>query len=108
MLEVRNTPRQQELPDPNPNRITESIAIEFFRRLKINRICAGVPKFDIENINFIVSMAKQLNNRDLVCACANNGRILNSLCKLLPTWANHRANKLAIYILCVVQPSENC
>ena len=47
-------------------RITESIAIEFFRRLKINRICAGVPKFDIENINFIVSMAKQLNIKHAV------------------------------------------
>ena len=33
------------------------IVIEFFLRLKIHRICADVPKFDIENLNFIVSMA---------------------------------------------------
>ena len=39
-------------------RIYESIVIEFFLRLKIRRICAGVAKFDIENLNFIVSMAK--------------------------------------------------
>ena len=39
-------------------RIYESIVIEFFLRLKIHRICADVPKFDIENLNFIVSVAK--------------------------------------------------
>ena len=38
--------------------IYESIVIEFFLRLKIHTICAGVPRFDIENLNFIVSMAK--------------------------------------------------
>ena len=36
----------------------ESIVIEFFLRLKIHRICADVPRFDIENLNFIVSMAE--------------------------------------------------
>ena len=39
-------------------RIYESIVIEFFLRLKIHIICAFVPRFDIENLNFIVSMAK--------------------------------------------------
>ena len=39
-------------------RIYESIVIEFFLRLKIHIICADVPRFDIENLNFIVSMAK--------------------------------------------------
>ena len=38
-------------------RIYESIAIEFFLRLEIHRICADVPRFDIENLNFLVSMA---------------------------------------------------
>ena len=41
-------------------RIYESIVIEFFLRLKIHIICADVPpRFDIENLNFIV--AKPLN-----------------------------------------------
>ena len=39
-------------------RIYESIVIEFFLRLKIHIIGADVPIFDIENRNFIVSMAK--------------------------------------------------
>ena len=38
-------------------RIYESIAIEFFFRLKMHRICADVPRFDIDNLNFILSMA---------------------------------------------------
>ena len=37
--------------------IYESIVIEFFLRLKIHRICADVPRFYIENLIFIVSMA---------------------------------------------------
>ena len=42
-------------------RIYESIVIEYFLRLKIHRIhvCVDVPRFYIENLNFIVSMAKQ-------------------------------------------------
>ena len=36
----------------------ESIVIHFFFRLKVHIICADVPRFDIENLNFIVSMAK--------------------------------------------------
>ena len=52
--------------DPNVQdaqyiRIYESIVIKFFLRLKRHRICAGVPRFDLENLNFIVSMAKPLN-----------------------------------------------
>ena len=31
---------------------------EFFLRLKIHRICEGVPRFDIENLDFIVRMTK--------------------------------------------------
>ena len=46
-------------------RIYESIVIEFFLRLKIHRISAGVPRFDIENLNFIVSMAKPSNILDM-------------------------------------------
>ena len=42
-------------------RIYESIVIEFFLRLKIHIICPDVPRFDIENLNFIVSMAKAWN-----------------------------------------------
>ena len=38
-------------------RIYGSFAIEFFLRLKIHRICADIPRFDIENLNFILSMA---------------------------------------------------
>ena len=38
--------------------IYKSIVFEFFLRLKIHRICAGVPRFDIENLNLIVNMAK--------------------------------------------------
>ena len=37
-------------------RIYESIVIELSLRLKIHRVCADVPIFDIENINFILSM----------------------------------------------------
>ena len=39
-------------------RIYEYIVIGFFLGLKILIICADVPSFDIENHNFIVSMAK--------------------------------------------------
>ena len=39
-------------------RIHEYIVIEFFLRLKIHRICADVPRFGIENLICIVSMAK--------------------------------------------------
>ena len=42
-------------------RIYESIVIEFFLRLKIHIMCADVPRFYIENLKFIVSMAKPLN-----------------------------------------------
>ena len=42
-------------------RIYESIAIEFFLWLKIHIICVDVPRFDIENLNFIVSMAQPWN-----------------------------------------------
>ena len=40
--------------------IYESIVIEFFLRLKIHRVCADVPRFDIENIDFILSMVIKL------------------------------------------------
>ena len=46
-------------------RIYDSIVIEFFLRLKIHRICAGVPRFDLENLDFIVSMAKPWNIIDM-------------------------------------------
>ena len=36
--------------------IYESIVIEFFLRLKIHRVCADIPRFDIKNINFILSV----------------------------------------------------
>ena len=39
-------------------RIYESIVIELFLRLKIHRICVDIPWFDVENFNFIVSMAE--------------------------------------------------
>ena len=45
--------------------IYESIVIEFFLRPKIHRICADVPRFGIENLNFI-TMAKPLNIRHAV------------------------------------------
>ena len=35
-------------------RIYKSIVIDFFLRLKIHIIRADVPRFDIENLNFIV------------------------------------------------------
>ena len=41
--------------DPNV-RIYESTVIEFFLRFKKHRICADVPRFGIENLNFIVSI----------------------------------------------------
>ena len=37
--------------------IYKSIAIEFFLRPKMHRICADVPRFHIENLDFILSMA---------------------------------------------------
>ena len=40
------------------DRFVDPNVIEFFLRLKIHRICAGVPKFEKENLNFIVSMDK--------------------------------------------------
>ena len=51
-------------------RIHESIVIEFFLRLEIHRICAGVPRFDIENLNFIVNMTNPWNIRHAVL-CLN-------------------------------------
>ena len=42
-------------------RIYESIVIKFYLRLKIHRICADIQRFDIENLNFSVSMAKPWN-----------------------------------------------
>ena len=47
-------------------RIYESIVTEVFLRLKMHRICADVPRLDIENLNFIVSMAKPWNIRHAV------------------------------------------
>ena len=41
--------------------IYDAIVIEFVLRLKIHIICADVSRFDIENLNFIVSMAKPWN-----------------------------------------------
>ena len=65
MLELRQGERTKfdRFVDPNVRgaqyiQIYESIVIEFFLRLKIHIICADVPRFDIDNFNFIVSMAK--------------------------------------------------
>ena len=64
----KNEIRYHRFVDPNVRRnearsadyiqIYDSIVIEFFLRLKIHRVCADVPRFDIENFNSIVSMAK--------------------------------------------------
>ena len=45
--------------------IYESIVMDFFLWLKIHRICADFPRFDIENLNFIVSRAKPWNISDM-------------------------------------------
>ena len=55
-----------EATDIMSRRKNESIVIEVFLRLKMHRICAGVPRFDIKNFNFIVSMAKPWNIRHAV------------------------------------------
>ena len=44
-------------------RIYESIVIEFFIRFEIQRVCTDVPRFDIENINFILSMVIRPSNQ---------------------------------------------
>ena len=47
-------------------RMYKYIVIEFFIQLKIPRICAIAPRFDIENLNFPGSMGKPWNIRPAV------------------------------------------
>ena len=49
-------------------RIYESIVIEFCLRLKIHRICAGVPKFDLIHFlhDFAHKQSSQLNSLVLI------------------------------------------
>ena len=66
-------------------RIYESIVIECFLRLKIHNIATCVPRFDIENLIFIVSM---VNYETLAMQCHAEIFILKVLSRLIPACAS--------------------